>query len=133
MYEGELLRSVAQGDRAAFDEFYRRTAPWLTVWRAAGSFVRAGVDGSALGWLWTIAARRLVDAFRRRARDAQALGVIIEDSTRDVAGIGVGWGAAVPAAEDTLLDQTIGDPLWTALHRLAPSCPRSCRPWCSMG
>ncbi len=77
---------------AAFDELYRRTSPWLTVrlrrrcadddvvaevlqetylavWRAAGSFAGSGDRrGSAVGWLWTIAAHRLVDAFRRRAR-----------------------------------------------------------------
>ncbi|QSB12985.1 sigma-70 family RNA polymerase sigma factor [Natronosporangium hydrolyticum] len=89
--EGELLRRVARGDRSAFDEFYRRTAPWLTVrlrrrcadedlvaevlqetylavWRSGGSVAHDAARGSAVGWLWTIAARRLVDAFRRRAR-----------------------------------------------------------------
>lgn len=89
--EGELLRRIARGDRRAFDELYRRTAPWLTVrlrrrcadddvvaevlqetylavWRSAGSHGYASGDGSAVGWLWTIAAHRLVDAFRRRAR-----------------------------------------------------------------
>ena len=45
---------------------------YLAVWRAAGSFAGAAVSGSAAGWLWTIAARRLVDAFRRRARDAES-------------------------------------------------------------
>jgi hypothetical protein len=29
--EERLLRRVAKGDRAAFDEFYRRTSPWLGV------------------------------------------------------------------------------------------------------
>ncbi|MFG1674075.1 hypothetical protein [Micromonospora sp. NPDC049282] len=29
--EGELVRRVARGNRRAFDEFYRRTAPWLEV------------------------------------------------------------------------------------------------------
>ncbi|MBF9130674.1 RNA polymerase sigma factor [Plantactinospora sp. S1510] len=89
--EGELLRRVARGDRRAFDELYRRTSPWLTVrlrrrcadedvvaevlqdtylavWRSAGSQAHASTGGSALGWLWTIAAHRLVDAFRQRAR-----------------------------------------------------------------
>ena len=89
--EGELLRRIARGDRCAFDELYRRTAPWVTVrlrrrcadkdvvaevlqdtylavWRSAGSHAHATTGGSALGWMWTIAAHRLVDAFRRRAR-----------------------------------------------------------------
>ncbi|MEN3612273.1 RNA polymerase sigma factor [Plantactinospora sp. ZYX-F-223] len=89
--EGELLRRVARSDRRAFDELYRRTAPWLTVrlrrrcadddvvaevlqetylavWRSAGSQAHASAGGSALGWLWTIAAHRLIDAFRHRAR-----------------------------------------------------------------
>src|SRR5205807_5522794 len=92
--EEELVRRVARGDRAAFDELYRRTSPWLVVrlrrrcsddelvaevmqetylavWRAAGSFAGSAVGGSAVGWLWTIAARRLVDAFRKRAREAE--------------------------------------------------------------
>jgi RNA polymerase sigma-70 factor (ECF subfamily) len=41
------------------------------VWRAADAFAGSVVGGSAVGWLWTIAARRLVDAFHRRARHAQ--------------------------------------------------------------
>jgi RNA polymerase sigma-70 factor (ECF subfamily) len=130
MDEGELLRRIARGDRAAFEEFYRRTSPWLAlrlrrrcaddeivaevlqesylaVWRAAEAFVGAGVGGSALGWLWTIAARRLVDAFRRRARDAPALRASASEP-------------AAPAAEDSALDGMVGDPMWTALQRLAP-------------
>ncbi|MFD1149751.1 RNA polymerase sigma factor, partial [Saccharothrix hoggarensis] len=94
MNEDQLVRAVARGDRAAFEELYRRTSPWLAVrlrrrcadeqvvaevmqetylavWRAAGSFAGAAVDGTAVGWLWTIAARRLVDAFRKRARQAR--------------------------------------------------------------
>ncbi|WP_461028100.1 RNA polymerase sigma factor, partial [Streptomyces sparsus] len=85
---------MAKGDRAAFEELYRRTSPWmavrlrrrcadeqivaevmqetyLAVWRAAGAFAGASVGGTATGWLWTIAARRLVDAFRRRAHHAE--------------------------------------------------------------
>jgi RNA polymerase sigma-70 factor (ECF subfamily) len=131
MDEGELLRRIARGDRTAFEVFYRLTAPWLAVrlrrrcaddeivaevlqesylavWRAAGAFVGAGAGGSALGWLWTIAARRLVDAFRYRARDVPA-------TTR------AAWPEpAVPAAEDTAIDSMLGDPVWTALQRLAP-------------
>jgi RNA polymerase sigma-70 factor (ECF subfamily) len=128
--EEELVRLVARGDRAAFDELYRRTSPWLAVrlrrrcrddelvaevlqdtylavWRAAAAFAGAGVGGSAVGWLWTIAARRLVDALRRRARQAQPP-----------------WAAlpvpVVPAAEDEVLAATLDDPVGEALRRLAP-------------
>ena len=83
--EEQLVRLIAHGDRAAFEELYRRTAPWLAVrlrrrcadddvvaevmqetylavWRAAAAFTGpgSGLGGSATGWLWTIAARRLV-------------------------------------------------------------------------
>lgn len=83
--EERLVRLVAKGDRVAFEELYRRTSPWmavrlrrrcadeqivaevmqetyLAVWRAAGAFAGSSVGGTAVGWLWTIAARRLVDA-----------------------------------------------------------------------
>jgi RNA polymerase sigma-70 factor (ECF subfamily) len=76
--EEQLVKLIARGDRSAFEEFYRRTSPWLAVrlrrrcaddelvaevmqetylavWRAAGAFAGAGVGGSAVGWLWTIA------------------------------------------------------------------------------
>jgi RNA polymerase sigma-70 factor (ECF subfamily) len=29
--DGELLRAAADGDRRAFEELYRRYAPWLTA------------------------------------------------------------------------------------------------------
>jgi RNA polymerase sigma-70 factor (ECF subfamily) len=120
--EGELVRRVARRDRQAFDELYRRTAPWLemrlrrrcsdvdvvadvlqdtylVVWRAAGSFAGTGAKGSAVGWLWTIAARRLVDAFRRRARQAQ---VPLVDRT-------------APAAEEEVMAARVGQELERAL------------------
>ena len=126
--EEELVRRVASGDRAAFEQLYRRTAPWLTVrlrrrcaddqivaevmqetylavWRAAGGFAGATVSGSAVGWLWTIAARRLVDAFRRRARDTAT-----PLATEPVS----------PAAEDEALSDVVGDEVGVALARLAP-------------
>ncbi|GAB3467655.1 RNA polymerase sigma factor [Actinophytocola sediminis] len=126
--EEDLVRRVARGDRAAFEQLYRRTAPWLAVrlrrrctddqivaevlqetylavWRAAGSFAGATVDGTAVGWLWTIAARRLVDAFRRRARDS-ALPLAAEP--------------VAPAAEDEALSDVVGDRVGGALDRLAP-------------
>ncbi|MBL7258623.1 RNA polymerase sigma factor [Paractinoplanes lichenicola] len=128
--EEHLLRRVARADRAAFDELYRRTSPWLAVrlrrrcaddgmvaevmqdtylavWRAAGTFAGVQGGGSAAGWLWTIAARRLVDAMRKRARrpetPAEELPV-----------------RSTPAAEDEALAGSIGDEVGAALARLAP-------------
>jgi RNA polymerase sigma-70 factor (ECF subfamily) len=131
--EGQLLRRIARGDRGAFDEFYRRTAPWLAVrlrrrcadddivaevmqesylavWQAASSYVglsdpSAG-GGSAGGWLWTIASRRLIDAFRRRARQREAL--IAEPARSE------------PAAEDEVLGGIPDAALTAALARLGP-------------
>jgi RNA polymerase sigma-70 factor (ECF subfamily) len=126
--EEELVRRVARGDRAAFEQLYRQTAPWLAVrlrrrcaddqivaevmqetylavWRAAGGFAGAAVSGSAVGWLWTIAARRLVDAFRRRARESAP-----PLSAEPVS----------PAAEEEALSEVVGDEVGVALARLAP-------------
>jgi RNA polymerase sigma-70 factor (ECF subfamily) len=128
--EEELVRRTARGDQAAFDELYRRTSPWLAirlrrrcsdedvvaevmqetylaVWRAAGAFAGASVGGSAVGWLWTIAARRLIDAFRRRARVAQ-----LPPAAAPV--------ESVPGAEDEVLRSMVDDDLGSALRRLAP-------------
>jgi RNA polymerase sigma-70 factor (ECF subfamily) len=124
--EGALLQRIARGDRAAFDELYRRAAPWLTVrlrrrcadpdivaevvqdtflavWRSA-----AGQDeGSALGWLWTIAAHRLVDAFRRRARQERVPVVQTQETV-------------APAAEEQALNGGIEPDLERALLQLPP-------------
>jgi RNA polymerase sigma-70 factor (ECF subfamily) len=125
--EEHLVRRTAKGDRAAFEELYRRTSPWLAVrlrrrcadeqvvaevmqetylavWRAAGSFAGTATGGGAVGWVWTIAARRLVDAFRRRAHHAQPLPL------PEVA----------PAAEEEALAATVGDDVGDALRSLAP-------------
>ncbi|MEU2158511.1 RNA polymerase sigma factor [Streptomyces sp. NPDC019396] len=128
--EEHLVRLVAGGDRAAFEELYRRTSPWLAVrlrrrcadeqivaevmqetylavWRAAGAFAGAAVGGTAVGWLWTIAARRLVDAFRRRAHHADPPPAAAHAE-------------AAPAAEDEALAVTVGGDVGDALRRLAP-------------
>lgn len=128
--EEQLVKLIARGDQRAFDEFYRRTAPWLAVrlrrrfadddvvaevmqetylavWRAAAAFSGTATGGSAVGWVWIIAVRRLVDAFRRRARRAQV--------PPAAATVGV-----APAAEDVALDGTMGDPMALALRTLAP-------------
>jgi RNA polymerase sigma factor (sigma-70 family) len=123
--EDELVRRTAAGDRRAFDELYRRTSPWLAarlrrrcsdddlvadvmqetylaVWRAAGSFAGSAASGSAVGWLWTIAAHRLVDAFRRRARLDQLPAMPLAD-------------LVAPAAEDEVLAGRVGQELEQAL------------------
>ena len=128
--EERLVRRVADGDTAAFEELYRRTSPWLAVrlrrrcaddelvaevlqetyiavWRAAAAFAGTSVGGSALGWLWTIAARRLVDAYRRRTREAKLPPAAF---TPEV----------LPTAEDEVLRGTVGDEMGAALRRLAP-------------
>ena len=128
--EGELLRRTARGDRRAFDELYRRTSPWLAVrlrrrcadedvvadvlqetylavWRSAGSQAHASAAGSALGWLWTIAAHRLVDAFRSRARRARVPAVRTVETV-------------APAAEDEALAGRIDVDLERALLALPP-------------
>jgi RNA polymerase sigma-70 factor (ECF subfamily) len=126
--EAELVRMVSRGDRAAFAELYRRTSPWLAVrlrrrcaddqvvaevmqetylavWRAAGGFAGSAVDGSAVGWLWTIASHRLVDVFRRQARQAELPPQVPPHA---------------PAAEEVALAGTVGHELGAALDTLAP-------------
>ncbi|MFC3993770.1 RNA polymerase sigma factor [Actinoplanes siamensis] len=127
--EAELVRRTAAGDRRAFDELYRRTSPWLAVrlrrrcadtdvvadvmqetylavWRAAGDFAGTATSGSALGWLWTIAANRLVDAFRRRARRRE---IPVELTVAP---------APAPAAEDEVMAGRVGQELEQALLTL---------------
>ncbi|MBV1935303.1 MULTISPECIES: RNA polymerase sigma factor [Streptomyces] len=98
--DGELLRAIAaDGDRRAFEELYRRYAPWLrarlrgrcadagivddvvqetflAVWRGSARYREEGAPDAA-GWLWRIGSRRLIDALRgdgARGRLRQALG-----------------------------------------------------------
>jgi RNA polymerase sigma-70 factor (ECF subfamily) len=85
----DTLRRVADGDRAAFEEVYRRTSvklfgvclrilpvrqeaeealqeAYLSVWRRAGSFDAA--RGSAMTWLITLTRNRAVDRLRSGGR-----------------------------------------------------------------
>jgi len=87
------LRRVAEGDRAAFEEVYRRTSvklfgvclrilpvrqeaeevlqeAYLSVWRRAGSFDAA--RGSAMTWLITLTRNRAVDRLRSGGRIASS-------------------------------------------------------------
>jgi RNA polymerase sigma-70 factor (ECF subfamily) len=124
----QLVRRVARGDRGAFDELYRRTAPWLALrlrrrcvdeeivaevmqeayvaaWRASGSF--AGGGGSAAGWLWTIAARKLVDVFRRRGHSGEVVVPAVPETPS-------------PSAEDEALHGELDERLAAELSRLSP-------------
>ncbi len=81
----QLLAAIANGDRLALDELYRRHAPWLTtrlsrrcgqpdvvdtavqdtflnVWRKASSYKPTG---EVAAWIWTIGIRRLIDQLRK--------------------------------------------------------------------
>src|SRR6188508_1581569 len=132
--EQELVRRTAAGERRAFDELYRRTSPWLlarlrrrcadddlvadvmqetylAVWRAASSFAKPGTSGSAVGWLWTIAAHRLVDAFRRRSRQNVVPAALLAETV-------------APAAEDVVLAGRVGQELEQALLELPPDARR---------
>lgn len=127
--EEQLLRRIARGDRDAFDELYRRASPYLgmrlrrrcadeglvaevlqdtflSVWRTAGSFGPVRGAGVA-GWLWTIAARRLVDALRSQQR--------VQELPADELAV-----RSAPSAEDEALADTVGGELGTALAALAP-------------
>ena len=84
--DAALLAAVADGNPAALEDLYRRHAGWLSlrlarrcadpavvdevlqdtfvaVWRGASSYRGSGEAGA---WIWGIAIRRLVDAFRRQ-------------------------------------------------------------------
>lgn len=121
--DGELLGRIASGDDAAFDELWRRHAPWLllrlrrrapddavdvlqdtflSAWRNAGAFV--GEDAG--GWLWTIASRRLVDVKRRAASTPTPS----ELSPTSVA----------RSAEDEVLDDVFDPRLSLAIAQLSP-------------
>jgi RNA polymerase sigma-70 factor (ECF subfamily) len=80
---------------------------YLSVWRAAGSFVLVADEGDGVGWLWTIAARRLVDAFRREGRHTTVPAA-------------AGAPEAGPAADEAVLAEVVSGQVGDALHALAP-------------
>ncbi|MEV0729533.1 RNA polymerase sigma factor [Polymorphospora sp. NPDC050346] len=127
--DGELLRRVGRGDRRAFEAFYARHAPWLSlrlrrrcrdpelarellqetflaVWRAGGSYRG---DGEVVGWVWSIAVRRLIDAGRREQVRPQT--VELPDEAL------LTWS---PSAEEEAMTDTYDARLEVALRSLAP-------------
>ncbi|GGY02025.1 RNA polymerase sigma factor [Streptomyces tanashiensis] len=126
--DAALLRAVARGDTQALAVLYDRHAGWLharlarrcpdeetvrevlqdtfvTVWRSAGGHRGRGEAG---GWLWVIAARRLVDARRAGAR-----------AERAAAGPAEPAGPA-PSAEDRVLAGLEYGEVGAALDRISP-------------
>lgn len=91
--DAELIAAMADGDRDAFAELYRRHLPWLlvrlgrrcaspelvdevvqdtfvAVWQ---SVRRWDGRGEVAAWIWGIGIRRLVDALRRTRPPAEEL------------------------------------------------------------
>jgi RNA polymerase sigma-70 factor (ECF subfamily) len=122
--DAALLRAVSDGDSAAMAALYDRHAGWLhtrltrrcadpelvrevlqdtfvTVWRSADS--HRGPEAG--GWLWTIAARRLVDARRVQERAAR-----VEHAVP----------VPAPSAEDRVLAELEYGDVGTALDRISP-------------
>ncbi|MEU3745503.1 MULTISPECIES: RNA polymerase sigma factor [Streptomyces] len=125
--DAALLRAVARGDSEALGVLYDRHAGWLharlarrcpdeetvrevlqdtfvTVWRSAGTHRGRGEAG---GWLWVIAARRLVDAQRVRARV-------------DRAAVPAEPPAPAPSAEERVLAGLEYGEVGAALDRISP-------------
>ena len=123
--DSELLASVADGDRAAFDELYARHFGWLhlrlsrrcadpalveeamqdtfiTVWKKARTYRG---QGDVAAWVWGIGIRQLLNRMRRRKTPAWHL---MMQSDRLV------------SAEDTVLLGTEHGDLAGAIERLSP-------------
>jgi RNA polymerase sigma-70 factor (ECF subfamily) len=125
--DGALLSAVAGGSPGALEELYRRHAGWLSlrlarrcadpavvdevlqdtfvaVWKGAGRYQGTGDAGA---WIWGIAIRRLVDAFRRQPPTSYPL-----ETAADL-------GTLESAEDRVLLGVEHGD-LAGALGRLSP-------------
>jgi RNA polymerase sigma-70 factor (ECF subfamily) len=107
--DATLMGLVAVGDEAAFEELYRRHAPWLQLrldrrCSDPGVVDEALQDAFAAVWLWGIAMRRLVDTLRRQPAAGYAQ---------------VPEGRVASAEDEVLLSVQFGD-LQPALDRLSP-------------
>lgn len=130
-----LLRAVARGDSEALAVLYDRHAGWLharlarrcpdeetvrevlqdtfvTVWRSAGGHRGRGEAG---GWIWVIAARRLVDAQRARARADR-----VAERAAEHAAVPAEPSAASASAEDRVLAGLEYGEVGAALERISP-------------
>ncbi|MFJ2934569.1 RNA polymerase sigma factor [Streptomyces sp. NPDC087219] len=130
-----LLRAVARGDSEALAVLYDRHAGWLharltrrcpdeetvrevlqdtfvTVWRSAGGHRGRGEAG---GWIWVIAARRLVDAQRAGARAERVVARAAEH-----AAVPTEPSAAASSAEDRVLAGLEYGEVGAALDRISP-------------
>ncbi|WP_460065732.1 RNA polymerase sigma factor [Streptomyces sp. YKOK-I1] len=128
--DAALLRAVADGDAGALTALYDRHAGWVyarlvrrcadaevarevlqdtfvTVWRSAAGH-RGGEAG---GWLWTIAARRLVDTRRAQERAGRIETAPLDTSTPS---------AETPSAEERVLAGLEFGDVGTALDRISP-------------
>ncbi|MET7981638.1 MULTISPECIES: RNA polymerase sigma factor [unclassified Streptomyces] len=128
--DGELLRAIAaDGDRRAFEELYRRYAPWLTA-RLRGRCADAGIvddvvqetflavwrgtaryrqEGDPAGWLWRVGSRRLVDTMRGDGARGRLRNALARLRHRDEA-----------SAEERVLAGVEHGDLAGALTRLSP-------------
>ena len=130
--DAELLRAVAAGDPQALATLYDRHAGWLharlsrrcgdpetvlevlqdtfvTAWRSAAAHRGA----EAGGWLWVIAARRLVDAQRPRIRATEAQAAHARHDAGSAS-------TTAPSAEDRVLTALEYGDVGAALDRLSP-------------
>lgn len=126
----DLLASIAAGDRAAFEAFYRRHSAWLVLrlryrcpdgdlvddivqetfldlWR--GGAARYRDHGDVTGWLWRIGSRRLIDALRRHGAKDRLRQLLTRLR-----------GGDVPSAEELVLRGVEHGDLAGALGRLSP-------------
>lgn len=129
--DADLLALVAEGDRGAFEEVYRRYAPWLLlrlrnrcadgslvddvvqdtflqVWRGSARY-RKQETGDVAGWLWRIGSRRLVDALRGAGAQQRLRQALLRLRGREES-----------SAEDRVLLEVEHGDLGGALDRLSP-------------
>ncbi|MGW3242469.1 RNA polymerase sigma factor [Streptomyces sp. NPDC001070] len=123
-----LIRAIARGDTQALADLYDRHSGWLharltrrcadpetvrevlqdtfvAAWRSADAY---GGGAAAGGWLWVIAARRLVDARRAAARA----------DTRDL--LAAKEPGTAPSAEEHVLAGLEYGDVGAALDRISP-------------